>query len=481
MLGAIAHALRPLRHRMRQAATAIDRGRQGSQRDTARELVQVIDGGHIPTSGTDLVFLCHPASIDADDREGAIPTVTPDAGQTIPVVVLGDPAKAGDLLVAHAIAGRWVAGHGAAKTCGCRWACGPYVQFDCPGEFIRTCATATISVGEGGAISAVDLCQGGADYTVAHPGARVLDGPVSPGGGAVLLATVGEIISLSVTDGGSGYDPAHPPAVTISAPGGGGATATARAVVDPETHGISGLTITNPGSLYPVANPTVTIGAPGAGGRRATAVAAAKPGVVTSLKLVAPGSGYIDNTPPPYLNFTISFPGWIRSLQLLPGLRPDVAAGYVLNSADGTPSMCTYSGTKVVDIPASGACPAIEGATLSAIVANTVGNGWCLMVDFTVTPSDHSDTCSCLTLAAGFPGTAANAFHVPLEHGPFGPASISCPSRPFAWTQDFSLGINDRAYPQGEEGWYVLAGGHCTGIPGDIRPNLSLAMSLSEP
>ena len=70
----------------------------------------------------------------------------------------------------------------------------------------------------------------------------------SPGGG---------VESITVTNGGSGFNPYNLPVISFSGGGGQGAAATANV-----TDGvITSITIDNPGSGYSVA-PTVTIGVP---------------------------------------------------------------------------------------------------------------------------------------------------------------------------------------------------------------------------
>lgn len=109
-----------------------DRNRQGDSGRSAdawmpgdpiaghSRLVVVYDGGSIPTAG-DKVFLTHPAVIDFDESEGESWATAEDSDVTLPVVVLGSTApEAGDVLVAHAVGGRWVATVGADVT-----ACSP--------------------------------------------------------------------------------------------------------------------------------------------------------------------------------------------------------------------------------------------------------------------------------------------------------------------------------------------------------------------
>ena len=94
--------------------------------------------------------------------------------------------------------------------------------------------------------------------------------------------------TITITAAGSGYTSA--PAVTFGAPT-GAVTATATAVIgatDYLNQKIVRITITNAGSGYGSV-PTVTIGGDGSG---ATAVATIEGGIVKSITVTAPGSGY---------------------------------------------------------------------------------------------------------------------------------------------------------------------------------------------
>lgn len=98
------------RNRMEELRDRLDlRDRLGPDQ-TQRMLVQVYDGGSIPTT-VPKVYLTHPVLIGADDTEGATPSLSADTSTTIPVVMLGPRVPvADDYLVAHAIGGRWLAG-----------------------------------------------------------------------------------------------------------------------------------------------------------------------------------------------------------------------------------------------------------------------------------------------------------------------------------------------------------------------------------
>jgi len=144
-----AHA-RTLRSRAQDLMAGADRRPPRRQPSVPRELVVVFDGGEIPTAANK-VFWTHPVEVDCNDTEGATPTFTPDTDQTIPVVVVRSPAVAGDMLVAHAIGGRWVAEKGGGKlTPFCVLGCYPlYVRIpdatitltDSHGSTVGTCTT----------------------------------------------------------------------------------------------------------------------------------------------------------------------------------------------------------------------------------------------------------------------------------------------------------------------------------------------------
>ncbi|MGP0063516.1 MAG: hypothetical protein ACLQGP_07960 [Isosphaeraceae bacterium] len=96
--------------RDRQAALgrAIDRSLHDSPLVTARRLVQVYNGGAMPTSSGD-VYLTHPVELDGTEAEGGSATANVDTTTTIPVVVLWGAPQSGDILTAYAVGGRWVA------------------------------------------------------------------------------------------------------------------------------------------------------------------------------------------------------------------------------------------------------------------------------------------------------------------------------------------------------------------------------------
>lgn len=86
-------------------------------RGVPRFIGQVVSGGAMPAA-VDHVFLVNPTRIDGDEHEGAIGTTIVDSGRPIPVVIVGGrPPVVGELVVAHATGGRWVADlSGAAPT-----------------------------------------------------------------------------------------------------------------------------------------------------------------------------------------------------------------------------------------------------------------------------------------------------------------------------------------------------------------------------
>ncbi len=98
---------------LRQRQAAIDAAIDSAEGDrppfvSARRLVQVYDGGDIPTD-PEKVYFTHPVDLDGAEVEGGTATPVADTAVTIPVIVLHKAAVAGDILVATAVGGRWVA------------------------------------------------------------------------------------------------------------------------------------------------------------------------------------------------------------------------------------------------------------------------------------------------------------------------------------------------------------------------------------
>jgi hypothetical protein len=82
---------------------------KSAPRGTPRFLGQVTTAGTIP-QGTNCVYLVNPVQCDSVEGEGASPSLSVDATRSIPVVVVGStPPQKGNLLVAFAVGGRWVA------------------------------------------------------------------------------------------------------------------------------------------------------------------------------------------------------------------------------------------------------------------------------------------------------------------------------------------------------------------------------------
>ncbi|HAS42438.1 MAG TPA: hypothetical protein DCS93_18310 [Microscillaceae bacterium] len=182
---------------------------------------------------------------------------------------------------------------------------------------------------------------------VSYPTVTITDN--TPGSGATATATVGAggtITGLTVVNGGSGYSNANPPLVTI---GGGGdengilnAQTTANnagtgAVYTADVDGtgvITGFTLVSAGSGYNTDDPpVVTIGGTGAIGRAIVAG-----GEITSIEVIARGTGYkspvvsitgvTSGTPADY-NATVGTAGRITGFT-----QVDAGSGYVTGSAE---------------------------------------------------------------------------------------------------------------------------------------------------
>ncbi len=90
---------------------------------TPRRLVQIYDGGAIP-SAADHFFLAYPIELDGAEAEGGTGAPVIDSTQPIIVDVLGHAPSVGDILTAYAVGGRWVA-EKAGFTGGGSLACSP--------------------------------------------------------------------------------------------------------------------------------------------------------------------------------------------------------------------------------------------------------------------------------------------------------------------------------------------------------------------
>jgi hypothetical protein len=105
--------------RVRHAALASQVGRAipFAASSTPRRLVQIYNGGSMPSS-PDHFFLAFPIELDGAETEGGTAASTDDASAPIVVDVLGHAPAAGDILTAYAVGGRWVAERGQSSSSG---------------------------------------------------------------------------------------------------------------------------------------------------------------------------------------------------------------------------------------------------------------------------------------------------------------------------------------------------------------------------
>jgi FtsP/CotA-like multicopper oxidase with cupredoxin domain len=139
--------------------------------------------------------------------------------------------------------------------------------------------------GAGTGIAQIRTTLPGAGYTTA-PTVMVIS---NTGTGCIATAGLNPCGGVTLLTAGAGYT--TPPTITISAPGGTGTTATALATVSGGQ--VTAINMVEPGSGYSTTvAPTVTI--TGGGGAGATASAfVATAGLVGSIKVTTPGSGYV--------------------------------------------------------------------------------------------------------------------------------------------------------------------------------------------
>jgi FtsP/CotA-like multicopper oxidase with cupredoxin domain len=154
-------------------------------------------------------------------------------------------------------------------------------------------ATATATVNANGVVTAITLTAVGAGYAI-PPALPPTIGIAPPTAGVQATAGAATITGNAITaiaagTAGSGYFAGNPP---VSIAGGGGTGATATAIVDAATGGVTGFTVTNGGSGY-TSQPTITMPAPVS--YPATAVATVSGGGVTAVTIVDPGAGYRTN------------------------------------------------------------------------------------------------------------------------------------------------------------------------------------------
>jgi hypothetical protein len=100
--------LRILRDRQATLSDALDAVPQRLPLSVSRRLVQVFDGGSMPTE-PDHFFLAHPVELDGPEAEGGSASPVVDTSTTMYVDVLWHAPEAGDILTAYAVGGRWVA------------------------------------------------------------------------------------------------------------------------------------------------------------------------------------------------------------------------------------------------------------------------------------------------------------------------------------------------------------------------------------
>jgi hypothetical protein len=117
-------ASRSLRDRHAALIRLADRAIASPAGVTARQLVQIFDGGSMPSS-PDHFFLAHPVELDGAEVEGGSGAPIVDSSQTIVVDVLGSSPSTGDILSAFMIGGRWVAERTGASSTGALmcWPC----------------------------------------------------------------------------------------------------------------------------------------------------------------------------------------------------------------------------------------------------------------------------------------------------------------------------------------------------------------------
>jgi len=101
------NAVRISQSRLESLGAAADRAEREPAHAGGRWLVQIFDGGNMPTA-PDHFFLAYPLELDGVETEDGTASPTADSNP-IAVDVVGHVPSVGDILVAYAVGGRWVA------------------------------------------------------------------------------------------------------------------------------------------------------------------------------------------------------------------------------------------------------------------------------------------------------------------------------------------------------------------------------------
>lgn len=454
---------RVLRDRAASLESAIDRAEPRHRSGAARRLVQITDGGAMP-SEPNRVYLAFVVEMGGDELEGSPGFPDVDSGAAMPVVVLGIAPTIGDRLIATMVGGRWCAEKGTSAPIECDWACGPTVTF---GDSPTGDTAYGRPVVTGGAITDIDPLLRGSGYASNPP----LTFSASGGGGthATGTARIGGVTGTTITNGGSGY--ASAPTVTFSAPGGGGVTATGTATI--AAGAVTGIVVIDKGSLY-TSNPTVTIAAPGGGGTTATATAVAGVGSVTDFTITNGGTLYVDGQPSPDA-WDVTLVGNGHSFGPFIMVRSIYSDSNFTCAPGPYPppiSPCVWSHATTIDLPGNDHCPGLSNVPVLFCLINnilTVSLG----LDFAPDATSEA-TCT------GTPDTSDP--HCPVigaphpTYGTHGNVLDFCTSRPYTFTDTWthvcdSSGVVGNGNPL----WYPMFGG-----TDDDSAAIDFSMTISE-
>jgi hypothetical protein len=147
---------RILRGRQLALRADLDAARSGGRDLVARrQLVQVVNGGAMPTS-PDHFFLGNVVDAGGAEKEGGPPITAANTSTTIPFVVIRGVPSVGDQLVITAVGGRWVGERkGGTGTSICVTSCSPAVPLygaviqlwttGTPSTLVTSCTTTTSS------------------------------------------------------------------------------------------------------------------------------------------------------------------------------------------------------------------------------------------------------------------------------------------------------------------------------------------------
>ena len=244
------------------------------------------------------------------------------------------------------------------------------------GGTFDTAATITVNTVDGsGTITGATLLVGG-DYTVTAGGIAV---PVL-GGGAATFDLNWKVISIILSNNGAGYQSL--PTITIGTPTGTCGTKRIAAATALQEGTVTGVTITNPGSGYgiadinPATNLVLQVAITGGGGTLATAQISELNSSITGVTITTSGTGYLQGSPPIITFTTAPTGGTTTTGTTVVNPAGNVSGITLTNNGNGykSPPLVTITGGGGSN--ASATCTVAAGGFINAITITNGGSGY---------------------------------------------------------------------------------------------------------